>query len=133
MAADTAATLDVAHGARHSGEESPTAAALFDLIRESIADVLGSAAAAAMLRRAAKRALSRDPILEELEIRRQGLEYEYVQPRSWQEGGAHLLGELLRDLRPLLVELTGAVVVLRLERLPELRRTGLFSPERELP
>lgn len=120
-------------GSPETEREGPTATSLFTILWEGLADILGSAATAALLRRAAKRAASRDPILNELDIRRAGLGYTYATPSSWQEEGSAALRELLHDLRPLLFELTGAVVILRLARIPELQRSGLLSPGQEQP
>ncbi len=111
-------------------------AALFTLLWEALADVLGTAATAMLLRRAARRAAPRCPELSELAILREKLEYRYTLPPAWAAGtdGTPLaLRELVAELRPLLVELTGPVVVRRLERIPELRERGVISPQEEQP
>ncbi|MEO5730539.1 MAG: hypothetical protein ABI134_24730 [Byssovorax sp.] len=112
-----------------------TAASLFALLWESLADVLGTAATAVLLRRALKRAAARYPALHDLTIKREGLDYAYSMPRAWQEqteGSADAsLQELIVELRPLLVELTGGVVFQRLERVPALRALNLVPPERK--
>ncbi len=111
-------------------------AALFTLLWEALADVLGTAATATLLRRAARRAAHRYPELAELAISREKLEYRYTLPPAWAGGsvGTPLaLRQLVAELRPLLVELTGMVVVRRLERIPELRERGVISPQEEQP
>jgi len=109
-------------------------AGLFRLLWESLADVLGTAAAATLLRRAAQRAASRSPELAELAIARDNLEYRYTVPTAWkerEEGTVVALRELMGELRPLLVEMTGQVVVRHLEKVPELRERGIISPQGE--
>ena len=109
-------------------------AGLFTLLWESLADVLGTAATATLLRRAARRAVPRSPELAELAISRDNLEYRYTLPSSWkerEEGTLLALRDLVGELRPLLVEMTGQVVVRHLERVPELRERGILSPQGE--
>ncbi len=59
----------------------------------------------------------------ELAIERVGGEHRYVLPRSFDRanGSAGPLHDLLDELRPLLAELTGQVVLRRLEGVPQLR------------
>jgi hypothetical protein len=112
-------------------------AALFTLVWEALADVLGTAATATLLRRAARRAAPRCAELTELAITREKLEYRYRLPSAWADGAGGkpvALRELVAELRPLLVELTGPVVFRRLERIPELRKSGIIAPqEKEQP
>ena len=106
-----------------------SAAALFTILWESLADVLGPAAAATLLKRAARRAATRNPELAGLTIQREGLLYGYTLPRAWNdksEGTPPALRELVTELRPILVEMTGQVVIRHLERSMELR--GLLAP-----
>jgi hypothetical protein len=110
--------------------------ALFALLWDTLADVLGTSATAAILRRAARGASGRCPELAALTIVREELEYRYVVPGSWNARGGHTsaaLRELVRELRPLLVEMTGAVVVAHLARVPELREGGLEFLTEEVP
>ena len=105
--------------------DSPRApAAVIELLWETLSDLMGSAATATLLRRAAKRATRQAPALAGFEIVRDVLEYHYRLPDSWKEAqGPELVNamcELTRELRPLLVELTGAVVLRRLDTIPEL-------------
>jgi hypothetical protein len=112
----------------HSAEE------LFVLLWEDLADVLGTAATATLLRRAIKAAVSRAAWSEPLVVARNGLDYGYRLPETWKDpGNEKALGALrvlAAELRVLLVELTGQVVVSRLGRLGSLRAGGIdFSEE----
>jgi len=103
--------------------------ALFGMLWDELVDVLGTAATAAILGRAARRALPRSPELGELAIARGDKGYGYVVPRSFDRtGGPPVpLRELLGELQPLLRELTGQVVLRRLERVPGLREWATVS------
>lgn len=113
----------------HREPEATSAAALFDLLWESLADVLGSAASATLLRRAIKQAASRTSWTETVSVTRNGLDYEYRLPETWTQGCSEEALGVLRvvadELRVLLVELTGPVVVRRLARLQPLRERGI--------
>src|SRR5512142_2764622 len=87
----------------------PIASSLFDLIWESMADVLGTAATATLLRRALKRAALRHAELSGIVIKRNDFDYDYRVPDAWRQAGGDAAGalrELARDLQPLLVEMT---------------------------
>ncbi len=106
-------------------------AALFKLIWDSVADVLGTTAAATLLRRAALRAMPRSPELGEFAVLRTDTGYLYTLPRALVGKVEHTpvaLRELVGELRPLLVELTGQVVVRRIEQIPALQERGILSP-----
>ena len=110
-----------------------SAGALFTVLWESLADILGTAAAATLVRRAVQRAVSRWPELAALSITRESLEYRYTVPSAWEAlamDPPQALCELARELWTLLIDLTGSVVVNRLARIPELRDRGIV-PERE--
>jgi redox-sensitive bicupin YhaK (pirin superfamily) len=104
--------------------------ALFKVLWDQIGEVLGTAATAAIVGRAARRALPRSPDLGELAISRVDREYRYAVPRSFDqaEGLPVPLRDLLGELKPLLAELTGPVVLRGLERIPELREWATVSP-----
>jgi hypothetical protein len=107
-----------------------SAAALFTMLWESLADVLGTAATATLLKRATRRATARSPELAGLVIQRDGLLYGYTVPGAWNqksEGTPPALRELVTELRPILIELTGQVVIRHLEQSLELR--GLLAPQ----
>jgi hypothetical protein len=109
-------------------------AALFDKLWTTLADLLGSAATATLLRRAAKRAAAAAPELATLVIRREGLGYEYTVPPAWRAEAlatAPALGALVEALCPLLIELTGPVIVARLDDITELRPWTGAGAERE--
>ena len=111
--------------------EAMRGAALFKLIWDSVADVLGTTAAATLLRRAAQRAMPRSPELGEFAILRIDTGYTYTLPRALVGKLEHTpvaLRELVVELRPLLAELTGQVVVRRIEQIPGLRERGILSP-----
>jgi hypothetical protein len=117
-----------------SGQHATSAAELFELLWETLADVLGTAASATLLRRAIKQAASQTPWSEPVIVARHGLEYEYRLPETWKQPGNEEAFGALRivaaELRVLLVELTGPVVVRRLGRLAPFRERGIdFSDE----
>ena len=113
-----------------------TASDLFTLLWQTLADMLGTAATATLLRRAAQRAAVAWPELAALSITRGALEYEYQVPGAWSEPAPkppQALCELVRELWPLLLELTGSVVVNRLSQVAELRDRGLARPRGRQP
>ncbi len=112
-------------------EIEPTSAALFALLWNDLADVLGSSATATLLRRAAKHGASKQPALQHLVIHRPEFEYEYILPVEWTSGaqGRDALTTLCKTLVPLLQELTGPIVIQRLRSIPELVRARLVEDE----
>jgi hypothetical protein len=117
------------------GTAELSSGALFALVWNALADLLGTAATATLLRRAAKRAVTREPALAELVIVRENLEYGYTLPSTWKDGAGALGGplrSLIEELLPLLVELTGPIAVRHLAQIPELREQGLVPPQEEL-
>ena len=115
-------------------QDVTSAAEVFDVLWESLADVVGTAATATLLRRAIKRAASQTSWPEPVTVARNGLDYEYRLPETWkQPGNEEAIGALrvvAAELRVLLVELTGPVVVRRLSRLAPLLKLGIdFSEE----
>jgi hypothetical protein len=106
-------------------------AALFKLIWDAVADILGATATATLLRRAAKRAAPRNPELGELTVLRTEGGYTYSLPRGLVgklERTPVALRELVGELRPLLAELTGHLVIRRIDQIPELQERGIVSP-----
>jgi hypothetical protein len=106
----------------------PAAAALFAIVWDTLAEVLGTAAVAAIVRRAAGRAAAESPELVELLVVREDFEYRYKLPVAWSqqtERSPLALRVLAAEIGRLLVELTGTVVIQRLEQIPELRGRGL--------
>ena len=111
-----------------------SAANVFGILWRALSDILGTSAAATLLRRAAQRAVPRWPELAALSITRESLEYHYTVPSVWNEPTRDVpraLSELARELTALLVELTGSVVVNRLAQIPELRDRGIVPQPEE--
>jgi hypothetical protein len=102
------------------------------LVWESLLDVLGSATAATLVRRAVARGVARAPGLKELTVVREGLEYRCVLPPAWLESNVD--GDLrvvATELGALLRELTGDVILSRLRSIPEVKAARLFVTEDE--
>jgi len=115
-------------------QDASSAAELFELLWESLADVLGTAAAATLLRRAIKRATSHISSAELVIVVRNAPDYEYRLPETWRQPGNEealsALRAVVAELRLLLIELTGPVVVRRLARMAPFRKLGIdFSDE----
>ena len=111
-----------------------SSAALFALVWDGLAEVLGAAAVAAIVRRAAQRAAAASPELSELVILRENLEYRYTLPQGWSHesgSGPIALRVLVTEIGRLLLELTGTVVIHRLEQVPELAAAGLIWRAKE--
>lgn len=107
---------------------------LFELIWGALVDLLGSAATATLIRRSLKRAAVRVPDLNGISINRERFEYRYVLPLEWKDcaaGALDGLRELSRELYPLLLELTGSVVLHRLRGIPDLERCRVLPAEIE--
>jgi hypothetical protein len=110
-----------------AGAEVRSAAALFAILWDVLAEMLGTAATAAIVRRAAARARAVSAELVELDIVRENLEYRYTLPRAWsQQADSIALRLLASEIGKLLLELTGTVVIRRLEQTAELRAGGLL-------
>jgi hypothetical protein len=107
-------------------------ATLFQILWDELAALLGTAATAALLRRAARRALPRNPELVDLTIARLDEQFGYVAPPSFgtSRGPPAALRGLMDELRPLLVEQTGQIAVRQLDRIPELRQWVQPAPRR---
>lgn len=104
------------------------AAALFAIMWEALADLLGTASVAAIVRIAARRAAAESHELVDLVITREDFEYRYTLPDGWtakEEQGLIAFRVLAREIGSLLVELTGTIVVRQLEEIPALRGRGL--------
>ena len=112
-----------------------SAAKLFELLWESLADILGTAATATLLRRAIKQSTFKASSTEPpITVARNGLDYEYQLAETWKQpdnqAAVDDLRVLARELRVLLVELTGAVVIRRLARLAPFKKVGIdFTAE----
>jgi hypothetical protein len=109
-------------------------AVLFELIWVSLVDLLGSAATATLFRRSLRRAAARVPELDGISISRERFEYRYVLPSGWKDSTPRALDglrEVARELQPLLLELTGSVVLHRLRGIADLERCRVFPSENE--
>ena len=117
---------------RSRGTATPAPAGVFAALWDALADVLGTAATATLLRRALMGAAT-EPGLEGVFIARDDLTYVYRLPTAWSdaksETGRDALRVLAGQLSPLLAELTGAVVLNRLRRLAAHERWGITFPE----
>lgn len=98
---------------RHSSAE------LFDVVWRELSQVIGTTATAMLLRRAARNAAN-GAIEAEVTIVREGFEHRYTVPDAWHEhgGATDTVERIFRELRPLLVELTGPVLIRRLAMSP---------------
>jgi hypothetical protein len=109
-----------------------TAAGLFAILWDTLADLLGPATTATLLRRCVKYSMARYPMLDRVGIRREGFEYRYDLPASWSdpsEEASEALRALFRELFRVLVPLTDQVVVRRLAQVEEFKQCGMVPPE----
>jgi hypothetical protein len=118
--------------------EGTTAAILFDSLWETLADLLGTAATATLLRRAIKRASVDHAKLPKVIANSSTITYEYELPDTWRHTNRpetlKALQALTKELGPLLVQLTGSVVVRRLQRQQEFEKHGIrFIEESRRP
>ena len=111
--------MDDHQSIRDDGATSASPSTILTAVWESMAEVLGTAATATLLRRAAIRAVERMPQLAKLEISRDNLIRYYKVPDTWrtaaEPNGFQELDALLEDMRPLLIRLTGQIVVRRID------------------
>jgi hypothetical protein len=107
-----------------------SAAKLFEELWLALTDIMGPTATAAVLERSIGRATSRIN-LSGVVISQQQLVYRYTLPESWDsvndEQALAGFRHIVRELVPLLTELTGTVIVRRLLDVPELKRCGAFT------
>jgi hypothetical protein len=98
-------------------------ATLFGKLWAALSDLLGTAATAAMVSRATRRAQLRSPELEGLIVERVDRDYTYALPNSFERAGGPTAALLtfLDELRQLIEEQTGRIVLITLARVPELR------------
>ena len=119
---------------REGGDGEYNTAALFAIVWDAVAEVLGTASTAAIVRRAASRAATESPELADVVIWREKLEYRYTLPHAWSRAAMAAAPEarapiafraLVGEIGRLLMELTGTVFIGRLEQIPALRACGL--------
>jgi hypothetical protein len=116
-------------GEPHSGS-AITGVFMVRVLWNALSDLLGSGAAAAIIGRALHRATPLHPELAGFVIARVDLEYGYELPREFDQPAStsSALAGLLKELRPLLIELTGPVALRSLARIPELRDWATPDP-----
>jgi hypothetical protein len=106
-----------------------TAADAFAALWATLTEVIGPTATAALVQRSVKRAAADAADLGDLVIARDQFVYTYTLPESWKKTAAAAtaaLQHVIRQLWPLLSELTGPVVVQRLRQDPVLQRCGII-------
>jgi hypothetical protein len=111
-----------------NGRRPATAVDLFALLWRSLSDLLGSATTATLLRRSRNAVAQRWPAIADLQIDREGLEYGYHLPASWSTADGEALDAvraLVGELRPLLMELTGEVILSQLDTNPTFAESGI--------
>jgi hypothetical protein len=103
------------------------------LLWDTLSSILGTAATATLLARALKRAAPSAPLLAELLITTKKFSYEYRLPESWRAPDNAVaiaaFDRLLEQLVPLLITLTGHVVVRQIARLEEFSVRALPAGE----
>jgi hypothetical protein len=103
------------------------------LLWDTLSNILGTAATATLVARALKRAAPSTPLLAELCITTKKFCYEYRLPESWSapDNAAAVVAfdRLLDQLVPLLITLTGHVVVRQLARLEPFSARALPAGE----
>jgi hypothetical protein len=101
-----------------------TAAQLFAVLWVELVTMLGTVAAATLVRRAVKLACVRNTELCRLSIEREGFHYRYALPTEWEKRQAPdvpaLSDLVVSGLAPLLRQFTGQIVLRRLRQNPEL-------------
>jgi hypothetical protein len=113
-----------------------TAAVLFDSLWENLADLLGTAATATLILRATKRASVGHTEYPTLMVNSNKTTYEYKLPDSWRDPSRSesldALRVLARELGSLLVQLTGSVVIRRLQRHQAFEKHGIRFTEESI-
>ena len=103
---------------------------VFEVLKEALAGMVGVATTATLLRRALRRAVALEPELQQFSISRDSFDYRYETPSAWKTTPPPgSLRQLCMELKVLLVELTGNVVLRRLQGIAELASTQLFIEE----
>jgi DNA-binding CsgD family transcriptional regulator len=96
-------------------EAAGSVRAIYGLLHETLSEVIGRTATEALLRRALRRAGAKDPELGAL-VRNSAEGSAPVQWWTDDRRGMRYFGTIMRELWPLLIEITGPVIVARLER-----------------
>lgn len=109
-----------------------TASELFELLWTTLADMIGSTATAALIQRGIKRAAEQRIDLHGLTIIREQFGYRYTLPEAWSAQGERpvvALRHLVRELLPILADLTGPIIARRLRQVPMLVRCGVIPED----
>ncbi len=113
-------------------EARPEVPQAFEAIWTTLVDILGAPTATTVVRRSARRASVTHPTLAGLTIRRGVLDYEFDVPASWRESQSDSTADiaaLAAEVRIVLEELTGVLVIRTLNEHPTLKALGWFCPE----
>lgn len=106
---------------------------LFELVRATLVDAIGTTSVAVLIRRAAIHAARIVPGGINLVVYREGMSYRYQVPESWRNGhdraAREELAAVVGALLPLVGELSGASVVRQLVQVPTLREQGIIPRE----
>ncbi|MDB4971142.1 MAG: hypothetical protein JWN44_6831 [Myxococcales bacterium] len=112
---------------------SCTAEQLFAIVWETMVDVIGTAATATLVRRSSRRISQRNAQIDCVSVNRDGIDFNYTVPEGWRRSGGDALAALqalAHELSPLLVELTGPVLIRRLVASSDLARCHILFEER---
>ena len=106
-----------------------TTSELFDALWAALTDVIGPTAAATLLQESIRRARASQPGIEDVTIVQRQFEYTYAVPPSWKTTDTpprQRFQAIVEELWPLLVGLTGSLVVRRLSAVPQLVECGVI-------
>lgn len=109
-----------------------TASDLFAALWGGMTDMLGPTATAVLMRRSVNRVAARHPGVRDVAIVRHDFEYTYELPPSWTTSTPESMAafhDIVRELWPLLQQLTGPVVVRRLQDVPLLARDNAIPKD----
>jgi hypothetical protein len=113
-----------------------TTSELFDALWTALTDVIGPTAAATLLQESIRRARRSHPRVDDVAIVQRQFEYTYSVPPAWKTTDAaprKSFQAIVEELWPLLVGLTGTLVVRRLGAVPQLVECGVIPnpPKRD--
>ena len=106
-----------------------TTSELFDALWTALTDVIGPTAAATLLQESIRRARRSHPGVDDVAIVQRQFEYTYTVPPAWKTTDAaprKKFQAIVEELWPLLVGLTGTLVVRRLSAVPQLVECGVI-------
>lgn len=106
-----------------------TTSELFDALWAALTDVIGPTAAATLLQESIRRARRSHPGVDDVAIVQRQFEYTYTVPPAWKTTDSaprQRFQAIVDELWPLLVGLTGTLVVRRLSAVPQLVECGVI-------